>query len=393
MAEVDPKSNPDGRESSHAASSKPSKRYSDRRRENQARNESNSNEAEIKNDAGATEETKDQMSKDLSNMLHLEKDRSVEVASFKTEYKNKKDRASDRNLRRGENEMENKDKREDLDIDKRKKKVSRLQISLFSCSLRHYIRYNLKCVSLSLWDFILLLQERPALQIYKPGMRRHSSQTNPQGNSSRNDEEEKFKTSETKSMESPDEGSYKQERYSNKQKDRSNRGYRNDQGNENSGYKRQDKYERHQKSKGSDNLEHRGADQGKKEHGYSSRVDDRIKKTDFKPDYKQNHKERQADTRNDDAQHRSAKYEGRQYGGKDKKDGGRGFHHQSLETKQSAHIEGETISSKEVSNDNQISNRFESGTPSAIEDEAPKGRSGKSYSSKRRERQQQRNEQ
>merc|ERR1719361_1777795 len=124
--------------------------------------------------------------------------------------------------------MENKDKREDLDIDKRKNK------------------------------------ERPALQIYKPGMRRLSSQTNPQGNSSRNDEEEKCKTSETKSMESPDEGSYKEHGYSNKQKDRSNRGHRNDQGNENSGYKRQDKYERHQKSKGSDNLEHRGADQGKK---------------------------------------------------------------------------------------------------------------------------------
>ena len=84
-------------------------------------------------------------------------------------------------------------------------------------------------------------------------MRRLSSQTNPQGNSSRNDEEEKCKTSETKSMESPDEGSYKHERYSNKQKDRSNRGHRNDQGNENSGYKRQDKYERHQKSKGSEN--------------------------------------------------------------------------------------------------------------------------------------------
>ena len=250
----------------------------------------------------------------------------------------------------------------------------------------------IKCVSLSLWNFILLLQERPALQIYKPGMRRLSSQTNSQGNSSRNEEEEKFKTSETKSMESPDEGSYKQERYS-KQKDRSNRGYRNDQGNENSGYKRQDKYERHQKSKGSDNLEHRGADQGKKEHGYSSKVEDRIKKTDFKPDYKQNHKERQSDTRNDDAQQRSAKYEGRHYGGKDKKDGGRGSHHQSLETKQSAPKEGETIFSKEVSHNNQISNRIESRTPSAVEDEAPKGRSGKSYSSKRRERQQQRNEQ
>ena len=239
----------------------------------------------------------------------------------------------------------------------------------------------------------LVLQERPALQIYKPGMRRLSSQTNSQGNSSRNDEEEKFKTSETKSMESPDEGAYKQERYSNKQKDRNNRSYRNDQGNENSGYKRQDKYERHQKSKGSENYEHKGADQGKKEHEYSSKVEDRTKKTDFKPDYKQSHKERQSDTRNDDAQQRSAKYEGRQYGGKDKKDGGRGFHQQSLETKQSAPKEGETISSKEISNDNQISNRFESRTPSTVEDEAPKGRSGKSYSSKRRERQQQRNEQ
>ena len=239
----------------------------------------------------------------------------------------------------------------------------------------------------------LVLQERPALQIYKPGMRRLSSQTNSQGNSSRNDEEEKFKTSETKSMESPDEGAYKQERYSNKQKDRNNRSYRNDQGNENSGYKRQDKYERHQKSKGSENYEHKGADQGKKEHGHSSKVEDRIKKTDFKPDYKQSHKERQSDTRNDDAQQRSAKYEGRQYGGKDKKDGGRGFHQQSLESKQSAPKEGETIFSKEVSIDNEISTRFESRTPSTVEDEAPKGRSGKSYSSKRRERQQQRNEQ
>ena len=138
MAESDPKTNPDGRESSHAASSKPSKRYSDRRRENQARNESNSNKAENKNDAGATEETMDQMSKELSNMLHLEKDRSEEVASYKTKFKDKKDRANDRNLRRGENETENKDKREDLDIDKRKNKVSHLQIRLFSGSRHHY---------------------------------------------------------------------------------------------------------------------------------------------------------------------------------------------------------------------------------------------------------------
>ena len=141
MAESDPKTNPDGRESSHAASSKPSKRYSDRRRENQARNESNSNKAENKNDAGATEETMDQMSKELSNMLHLEKDRSEEVASYKTKFKDKKDRANDRNLRRGENEMENKDKREDLDIDKRKNKVSHLQIRLFSGSRHRHTLY------------------------------------------------------------------------------------------------------------------------------------------------------------------------------------------------------------------------------------------------------------
>ena len=140
MAESDPKTNPDGRESSHAASSKPSKRYSDRRRENQARNESNSNKAENKNDAGATEETMDQMSKELSNMLHLEKDRSEEVASYKTKFKDKKDRANDRNLRRGENEMENKEKREDFDIDKRKNKVSHLQIRLFSGS-RHIFTF------------------------------------------------------------------------------------------------------------------------------------------------------------------------------------------------------------------------------------------------------------
>ena len=139
MEESDTKTHPDGREASHAASSKPSKRYSDRRRENQARNESNSNKAEIKNDSGATEETMEQMSKELSNMLHLEKDRSEVVAGFKSEYKNKKDQTSDRNLRRGENEMENKDRREDLDIDKRKNKVSDLQIRLFSCSCKIYI--------------------------------------------------------------------------------------------------------------------------------------------------------------------------------------------------------------------------------------------------------------
>ena len=138
MAESDPKTNPDGRESCHAASSKPSKRYSDRRRENQTRNQSSSNKADSKNDAGATEDTMDQMSKELSNMLHLEKDRSEEVPSFKTEYKNKKDQASDRNLRRGENEIENKEKREDFDIDKRKNKVSHLQIRLFSCSRHPY---------------------------------------------------------------------------------------------------------------------------------------------------------------------------------------------------------------------------------------------------------------
>ena len=234
-------------------------------------------------------------------------------------------------------------------------------------------------------------------------MGRLNSQTNTKGGNTRYDEEERVRGPETETTKySDNDKRYKPDKFTNKQKDRNNRSYKSDSINDKPDYKRyNDKYERqHYRTEPSDyDQDGRSGVHGKeyKEQSKpSTKVEETRKRSDGKFDYKTKSKEGRDSARNDDAQKTSAKQEGRQYtSGKDRKDVGRNYNNKPLTPNQ---YSSKNCESNAASTDGNIDGKDFTGTTTetasiSTGSTKEKERSGKSYSSKRRERQQQRNEQ
>lgn len=239
------------------------------------------------------------------------------------------------------------------------------------------------------------------MQIYKPGMGRLNSQTNTKGGTTRCEEEESYKGSETESTKHSDSDKrFKTDKFTNKQKDRNNRSYKGDPNNDKPDYKRyNDRYERQQYRPEASNYDQDGRSgvQGKeyKEHSKpSTKMEETRKKSDGKFDYKTKSKDDRDGARNDDDQKTSAKHEGRQYtSGKDRKEAGRNYNNKPFTPNQHQSKKYETPTTDgNYDSKESMSTTTETATTSN-EPTKEKERSGKSYSSKRRERQQQKNEQ
>ena len=110
-------------ENSQRVSSKGSKRYSDKRREDKIRKEFSDSKFESKNQSGSNLNL-DEMSKDLTKMLHLESNRSD--ADIPSDYKHndRKDRGKGRHARARDSDKLERDASDNLDTEKRKNKVN-----------------------------------------------------------------------------------------------------------------------------------------------------------------------------------------------------------------------------------------------------------------------------
>ena len=231
-------------------------------------------------------------------------------------------------------------------------------------------------------------------------MGRLNSQANTKGSSSRNDDEGREKDSETENTKySTNDKGLKSDKFTNKQKERNNRSYKSDPINNKPDFKRcNNKYDRqHYNPETSDyDQDGRSAPKGMQYKEYPKpidKIDENRKWQDGKLD-KLKSKDDRKSVRNDNAQKFTAKHEGRQYtSGKERKPEGRECSHKSFTTNQDSK-KGETLSITDGYNDSKNLVKTTTETPYTSSGSIKeKERTGKSYSSKRRERQQQRSEQ
>ena len=230
-------------------------------------------------------------------------------------------------------------------------------------------------------------------------MGRLNYQATSKGNSSKYDHDEKNKASELESTKYSDDKQNKEEKYTNKPKDRNNRNYKSDAVIDTVDYKQHDKFQRQQyKSEARDNDSDRrfeGQMKEGKEAFKSSKTEENRKRSDGRFDYKNKAKDDRDVVRTDNASKSGAKSEGRHYtSGKDRRDAGKNFSNRPYVANQESSKEGQILPSND-SND-QIKEDLNNAADTTSADVGPpkeKERSGKSYSSKRKERQQQRKEQ
>ena len=221
-------------------------------------------------------------------------------------------------------------------------------------------------------------------------MGRLNSHGNVKGNNTKHDEEEKYKPFEPENAKHQDERNSKPDKHSSKQKDRipyDKKDKRFDI--------RHEKYERHQGRAGIENDQDRRTNaQGKepKEHIKSTTQEDNRKRHEGKFDYKHKPKD-DRDTSRNDVPKGSVKSEGRNNSGKDRREFGR-YNDRPYSSNKNATKDDQSTSNNDRHNENIECMNTRTDSPStSIEPTKEKERSGKSYSSKRRERQQQRNEQ
>merc|ERR1712150_62364 len=184
----------------------------------------------------------------------------------------------------------------------------------------------------------------------------------------------------------------------NKPKDRNNRNYKSDAVIDTVDYKQHDKFQRQQyKSEARDNDSDRrfeGQMKEGKEAFKSSKTEENRKRSDGRFEYKNKAKDDRDVVRADNASKSGAKSEGRHYtSGKDRRDAGKNFSNRPYVANQES-SKGQILPSND-SND-QIKEDLNNAADTTSADVGPpkeKERSGKSYSSKRKERQQQRKEQ
>ena len=231
-------------------------------------------------------------------------------------------------------------------------------------------------------------------------MGRLNSQANTKGGNTKYDEDERYKVSETDNTKYADNDKhFKPDKFANKQKDRNNRSYKTDPINDKPEYKRyNDRYARQNyRAEASDYDQDRRPSVHEKEYKEHSKpltkTEENRKRSDWKFDHKNKSKDEQDGARNNDAEKPSAKYEEKQgTSGKDRKELGRNYNNKPVTPNQQSSKKCEALPIT-AGNKDQKESMGTTETASPIGPTKEKERSGKSYSSKRRERQQQRNEQ
>jgi hypothetical protein len=225
-------------------------------------------------------------------------------------------------------------------------------------------------------------------------MGRLNSQGIVKGNFPKSDEE-KYKSSEPEIAKHQEEQNSSNFKQTNRQKDRdrNNRNYKSDPTTDKPDYKR---YEKHQNRSGTaeNDRDRKSAGQEKeqKEHVKSSTQEDSRKRHEGKFDYKNRPKD-DRDTVRNDVQKGSIKSEGRNNSGKDRRDIGR-YNDRPYPTNKYATKDDLSTSNKDGHTESiECTNTPTDSVSTSIEPTKEKERSGKSYSSKRKERQQQKNEQ
>ena len=237
------------------------------------------------------------------------------------------------------------------------------------------------------------------MQIYKPGMGRLNSQPNSKSSNAKYDDDEKFKAGETEEQDK-EEKPFKDGKNSGRQRDRNNRNYKGEI-HEKADFKKHDR-------------EDRNRGQGKEAKDYDKyKSDDNRKRPEGKPERPNKSKYDPETAESSDAQKISAKSEGRSYNrDRDKRNTGRNFnerpHYEKSSSKDGKESSGknDTSDKKDLTEPNNSTLNAHANvykpvqactsndnTPVSTDPPKEKERSGKSYRSKRKEREQQRNDQ
>ena len=234
---------------------------------------------------------------------------------------------------------------------------------------------------------IFSLKERPSMQIYKPGMGRRNHPTNTKASNAKDEDEDKYKVSEHDDKNN-DGKQFKQDKNTGRQRDRNNRNYKGET-NERYENKRSDR-------------DNRNRGQGKEEKDYDKyKSEDNRKRPEGKPDHRNRPKDDLDSVRDSDAQKNSAKHEGKSYNrdrrnvGRNNNEGPSNDIHSSKEVKEPSD-RNENSDKKDLVKLNPNAPSFSMSGDSTLTSTDPpkeKERSGKSYRSKRKEREQQRGEQ